>query len=431
MLNFKMTPMKIFITTILFLLMNMFVFGQQTENALVYFDFGKYELTQQSKTILDNLLNKVKYKDIIQIKLYGHTDNDGSDVFNEKLSKDRTTTVRQYLVSNGVSNDKIKIEYFGETQPTSTNDSEEEKQKNRRVEITIKYENKIEIAQITKSETKKNVEEENKVSQQTFSVNREYIQTFKVSSTKEIVIKGKKGTTVRISENSFVDKKGVNVTGEITIELVEIYTKSDMILNNIQTTSNQNLLETNGMIHIKAISKNVEVSLNKNKFYTIEFPTQIKQKDMNLFYGDTISHNINWQQANSNFRSDYSYIENQKELKKYIFNSTEFGWINCDRFINQVETTDLIVNTTDTLGVNFCLVFKSINSVMNVSDRKGVIKFYNVPVGKIATLIAFKKTNKEIFYSNKTITLQKNQSVSIAMEKLTDAEFKDRIKQFD
>jgi len=351
------------ITTLLLLLLTVFAFGQETEKVLTYFDFGKYELTQQSKTTLDNLLDKAKSKDIIQIGIYGHTDNDGGDSFNNKLSQDRAKVVQQYLVSKGISNDKIKLEFFGKTQPIATNSNEDGKKKNRRVEIVIKYKDKAEIVQIAKPETKEEVVIENKLSkvqQPTFSVNREYIQSFKVLSKKEIVIKGEKGTIIRIPENAFVDTKGVTVTGEITIELIEIYTKSDMLLNNIQTISNQKLLETGGMIYIKAFSQNMAVTLDKNKFFTLEFPTKNKQKDMNIFYGDTTSPNINWQQANSNFRSDYTYIENQKELNKYIFNSTELGWINCDRFINQTETTDLIVNTTDTLGVNFCLVFKSI-----------------------------------------------------------------------
>ena len=73
------------IATSLLLLITVLSFGQQTEKALTYFDYGKYELTQQSKATLDNLLDKVKSKDIIQIELFGHTDNDGVDSYNKKL----------------------------------------------------------------------------------------------------------------------------------------------------------------------------------------------------------------------------------------------------------------------------------------------------------------------------------------------------------
>ena len=141
--------------------------------------------------------------------------------------------------------------------------------------------------------------------------------------------------------------------------------------------------------------------------------------------------NINWQLPNRAWESDKTYLEDQKALNKYIFNSTELGWINADRFINTSETTDLIVNANDTLGVNFCLVFKDINSVMNVSDRNDVIKFCNVPVGRTVTVVAFKRTGQETFYASKTVTVKKDESVSITMEKLTDEEFKNRIKQFD
>lgn len=453
-------PMRHAIITSLFLFLITLAFGQQTEKAFTYFDYGKYTLTKQSITTLDNILDKVKSKDIIHVELYGHTDHVGNDNYNKKLSQDRATAVQQYLVSKGISTDKIKIEYFGEAQPMATNDNENGRQKNRRVEIAIHYKDKVEVAQITKPEIKEAVVVEpsvskvevaqivtpeikeavvikdsiSNVSQQPFSVNREYIQTFKFSPNKKIVIKGKKGTIIRIPQNAFCFNNGVAVTSEITIELIEVYTKSDMILNNIQTTSNQQLLETAGMIYIKAFSQNMELTLGERKPLTIEFPTkQHKRDDMNVFYGDTTSQNIDWHKADGNFRfgGDSLYMKNQKTLNKYIFNSTRLGWINCDRFVNEKPLTDLIVMSTDIIDGNFYLVFRSINAVMNASIDHTGIKFANIPVGRKATLIAFKKTDDGMFYSENTIIIQENQSIEITLEKVTNKEFKDRIKKLD
>ena len=311
------------------------------------------------------------------------------------------------MISKGISNDVIKIQSFGEEQPTATNDNEIGKQKNRRVEIVVEYK------------------------EQTFSANRKYIQTFRRSPQTEMVINGKKGTIVRIPPNSFVDSDGKIVKSEVTIELIEIYTKSDMILNNVQTISDQELLETGGMIYIVATSQNGKLELKKNSFYTVKFPTDKKQKDMNIFYGDTTSANINWQQADKNFQSDATYIENEKEVNKYIFNPTRFGWINCDRFIGKTETTNLIVDASDAFRVNFYLVFKDIKSIMNVEIQNNVIQFRNVPIGRTATIVAFKKTDQETLYSSKTVKIKENQTVSIIMEKITDEEFTNRMKQFD
>jgi hypothetical protein len=395
--------MRHIIATSLFSLLAVFVFGQRTEKALTHFDYGKYELTQQSKTILDSLIDKVKSKIIVQVEINGHTDGDGNMAYNKKLSQNRAVSVQQYLIAKGISNDIIKIQSFGKEQPTATNDNEEGKQQNRRVEIVVTY----------------------KV--QPFSANREYIRTFKCSPQQEIIIKGKKGTVVRILPNAFVDSSGKVVKSEITIELIEIYTKSDMILNHAQTMSDQSLLETGGMIYIAAISQNRKLALRENAYYKIEFPTKKKQKDMKLFYGDTTNSNINWQL----FQGDIAYMRNQNDSNKYIFTSTELGWINCDRFVGKVETTDLIVNTNDTLDAYFCLVFKDINSVMTESIRDGGIKFNNVPIGQTVTVVAFKRIGKETLYASQMVTIKENQSVSITMEKLTNEEFKNRIKQFD
>ena len=421
--------MRHIITTSLFLLLTVLVFGQQTEKALTYFDYGKYELTQQSKTTLDDLLDKVKSKDVIQIEVYGHTDNDGGDNYNKKLSQNRATIVRQYLTAKGISNDKIKCEYFGEVQPTATNDNDDGKQKNRRVEIIIKYKDKIEIVKSNPIDTiKKKVE---KIEPIKIPTTNGDLQVFTSSPKKEIVIKGKKGSVITFSKNSFVDKNGKLVTTDVNIELIEIYTKSDMINHNIQTISNGKLLETGGMVYINVTSQNSKVKLDKNSYYQIEFPTKNKKDDMGIFHGDTTNHNINWQQASSNFRSDMAYIENQKELNKYIFNSTELGWINCDRFQNVTNKTDLFVNLADTNGVSFCLVFKNINAVMNISSKEKGIEFSNVPVGETATIVAFKKSSNETLFASKTITIQKKQTEILTLEKLTDKEFQDRIKQFD
>jgi hypothetical protein len=426
--------MKQTITTFLVLLLAVFAFGQELEKAVIYFNFNKFELSTASTLVLDNLVEKVRNKDILQIEINGHTDSDGNNFYNIKLAQNRANSVQQYLTSIGIPLGKIKTKSYGEQQPISNNDNEDGKQKNRRVEIIIKFNTSS-----NKTESNKPVPIapqiveiiENKISQIPYSVEREYIQTCKFSPINDFSIIGDKGTIIQFPKYAFVDANGIPVKNEITIELLEIYSKSDMILNNIQTISDENLIESGGMIYIKAFFQNKELELDKNKYYTIKFPTKNKEEDMQIFYGDTTMSNINWKQANRNFIGDITYVENLNELNKYIFNSTKLGWINCDRFYDVDEKTTLIVNTIDTFDVNFCLVFKSINSVMNVSEKKDTIKFKNVPIGMESTLVAFKKTNNETYYSSKNITIQENQTIEIKLEKLTEQDFKTRIKQFD
>jgi len=69
--------------------------------------------------------------------LIGHTDNDGSDNYNLILSKKRAEVVRRKFEGNKVDYDLIKVYYFGENRPMKSNENDENKKFNRRVEIII------------------------------------------------------------------------------------------------------------------------------------------------------------------------------------------------------------------------------------------------------------------------------------------------------
>ncbi len=78
----------------------------------------------------------VKYPDT-HIVIEGHTDDSGKDEYNMALSEKRAKAVAAYLVSNGVAASRLTEKWYGETQPKYANDNEENRQKNRRVELGI------------------------------------------------------------------------------------------------------------------------------------------------------------------------------------------------------------------------------------------------------------------------------------------------------
>jgi len=75
----------------------------------------------------------------LKLKIEGHTDNAGNDDANMKLSEDRAEAVKTYLVSKGISADRITAEGFGETMPIADNGTAAGRTKNRRVEIKVAY----------------------------------------------------------------------------------------------------------------------------------------------------------------------------------------------------------------------------------------------------------------------------------------------------
>ena len=73
----------------------------------------------------------------IQVEVQGHTDSDGSATYNLQLSDSRAQSVMQYLVEAGVDAERLQAKGYGEVVPIADNETDEGKEKNRRVEFKI------------------------------------------------------------------------------------------------------------------------------------------------------------------------------------------------------------------------------------------------------------------------------------------------------
>lgn len=103
----------------------------------VFFKKGKAALKTESYAELDRLVNLMNQNPSIEIELSGHTDNVGNPDALLKLSRERVETVKRYLVQKGISAKRIKGKGYGSEQPLLKNDTEENRKKNRRVEVKI------------------------------------------------------------------------------------------------------------------------------------------------------------------------------------------------------------------------------------------------------------------------------------------------------
>lgn len=124
-------------------------------------------------------------------------------------------------------------------------------------------------------------------------------QSFSLASGKDTTLICIEGTKIKIKRKSFVSEKtGKEITGSIQVSVKEYYKLSDILLANLSTTSDDELLETGGMIHITASSSNENCILKKGQTIEISFPTKEKKDEMKLFTGNWENENhINWQVA--------------------------------------------------------------------------------------------------------------------------------------
>jgi OOP family OmpA-OmpF porin len=112
--------------------------GRQTLN--VEFDFDKSTIKKGYDKDINDLAKVMKDYPDLNVVIEGHTDNVGTAAYNKKLSQRRAEAVKQYMVEqDGINANRITAEGFGFDRPIASNDTDEGRQRNRRVEAAVDY----------------------------------------------------------------------------------------------------------------------------------------------------------------------------------------------------------------------------------------------------------------------------------------------------
>ncbi|GAB4519025.1 MAG: OmpA family protein [Roseibium sp.] len=107
----------------------------RTDN--IYFPSGSASLEARSAPLLNSLVGIISRCPGLVIEVGGHTDSDGSETSNLRLSERRAAAVKQYLVSRDIPDDRIRSVGYGESRPVAPNTSAEGKRRNRRIEFVV------------------------------------------------------------------------------------------------------------------------------------------------------------------------------------------------------------------------------------------------------------------------------------------------------
>lgn len=103
----------------------------------VTFEFNEARLTDNAQVILSDVVAILaKYPDM-KVEVAGHTDSKGTDEYNQRLSDRRAAAVKEFFVSKGRPAEQMTVRGYGESEPRDTNDTEEGRERNRRVELRI------------------------------------------------------------------------------------------------------------------------------------------------------------------------------------------------------------------------------------------------------------------------------------------------------
>ena len=103
----------------------------------VNFDFDKAIIKPEGKSVLDAAIQTLKEQPDVRIAVEGHTDSVGTDAYNQGLSERRAEAVVEYLAAGGIARGRMSAKGFGESKPVASNETEDGRAQNRRVEFGI------------------------------------------------------------------------------------------------------------------------------------------------------------------------------------------------------------------------------------------------------------------------------------------------------
>ncbi len=103
----------------------------------IFFDVDKFDLKEKSIPELEKILRFLQANPAMRVEIGGHTDNSGSAVYNRQLSEKRASSVYSYLIQRDINKARLVPKGYGPDQPVAPNDTEEGRQKNRRIEFRI------------------------------------------------------------------------------------------------------------------------------------------------------------------------------------------------------------------------------------------------------------------------------------------------------
>lgn len=135
--NFSLKEVKVNEAFIFNIYLSKIEKGNEINLKNVFFKSGKFDLLEDSKIELNNLVSFLKENSLLKIEIGGHTDNTGSSSTNELLSKNRAQAVLQYLNEKGISIERLTFKGYGDSKPIDTNETEKGKANNRRTTILI------------------------------------------------------------------------------------------------------------------------------------------------------------------------------------------------------------------------------------------------------------------------------------------------------
>ncbi len=235
----------------------------------VYFASAGHEPSEAELEKLADFATTLSSYASYTLKIEAFTDEKGTETYNEALAKRRAAAITAALARQSVVPTTSEVLSYGEQRARQNTTDDSERQNDRRVDL---------VATVTHWES---------ADMAIKQARAEQLQSFTIDDpTVRQTVRGDQGGVFIIDPNSLVGPDGKLVNGPVTIELIEAYDLSDMLIAGLTTTSGNRPLETGGMIKLTATdAAGRELQLKEGAKLASSIPTQNFNEQMKLFVG--------------------------------------------------------------------------------------------------------------------------------------------------
>jgi hypothetical protein len=235
----------------------------------VYFATDSFTVTPEHTNQLAGLVSSLPTTGEVTLYISGHTDAEGNSAYNMNLSQQRVKAVQQALIQLGINPADIHLASYGESKPAAGNTTNQDKARNRRVEIAVKHTVVNSIADLVATDSS--------LLPQQFTINPLTPQA----------LKGRRGIEIAIPANAFTDAQGRPVTTPVTLTLTEFTDVASAFMHGVTSMSTDGLLESGGMYRLEASANGQPLQLQSGKVMDVKIPAQQPVGDMSVYLSQT------------------------------------------------------------------------------------------------------------------------------------------------
>jgi len=274
----------------------------------------------------------------------------------------------------------------------------------------------------------------------------EKTQIFTINANKDTSIIGQKGTIVTVHGDCLTNELGEKIQGTVQLELIELYSKKDMILSNKPTISDGKLLESNGEIYLNATAGGKKITIDCADGIMVQLASPYIY-DMEMWLGALDKNgNINWQKDSlvapveqfveqewnydgDNIGDNMKFYPNyETTVNNFFFTTEKFGWINCDRFYqNEEEKADMYVQLRNPFPKEYqtylYVVFPGINSVLPIYSADGeTFALTGLPANMDVKIVCVSATENKLFFTMKETIVKQGLKEMVELQPMAKAE---------